>query len=71
MKVGNILWTKKKNRKRHSKINEQIKRNLYAWITRHNQVVKSQISNYCLKVMFDYQKEPQLITKFLPQVSVR
>ena len=51
MKVGNNLWAKKTKRKGHSKINEQIKRNLYTWITRHPQVVQSLISNYCLKVM--------------------
>ena len=53
MKVGSNLWTPKK-RKRHSKINEQIKHNLYTWITRHPQVVQSPISNDCLKVMLDY-----------------
>ena len=40
MKVGNSLWTKKTKRNGHSKINEQIKLNLYTWITRHPQVVK-------------------------------
>ena len=40
MKVGNIMCTNKKRRKEHSKINEQIKRNLYAWITCHPQVVQ-------------------------------
>ena len=55
----------------HSKINEQIKRNLYAWITRHPQVVQSPISNDCIKVMFDDQKEPQLVPKLLLHVSVR
>ena len=30
IKVGNSLWTNKIKRKWHSKINEQIKRNLYA-----------------------------------------
>ena len=55
----------------HSKINDQIKRNLYAWITRHPQVVKSPISNDYLKVMFDDQTEPQLVPKLLIQVSVR
>ena len=39
MKVGNILWTNKIKLKWHSKINEQIKRNMYSWITRHPQVV--------------------------------
>ena len=52
-KVCNSLWTKK--RKGHSKINEQIKRNLYTWITRHPQVVQSPISNDCLKAMLDDQ----------------
>ena len=33
MKVCNSLWTKTK-RKGHSKINEEIKLNLYTWITR-------------------------------------
>ena len=60
-----------KNRKGYSKINEQIKRNLYTWITRHPQVFQSPISNNCLKVMFDYQTEPQLVPKLLLQVSVR
>ena len=48
-----------------------IKRSLYAWITRHNQVVQSPISNHCLKVMFDDHTEPQLVPKLLLQVSVR
>ena len=58
VKVGKNLWTKK--RKGHSKINEHIKRNLYTCITRHPQVVQSPISNDCLKVMLDDQKEIQL-----------
>ena len=61
----------KKRRKGHSKINEQIKRNLYTRITRHPQVVQSSISNDCLKVMLDDQIELQLFPKFLFQVSVR
>ena len=65
MKVGNSIWTKKIKRKGHSKFNEQIERNLYAWITRHPQVVQSLISNYCLKVMVDDQTEPQLVPKLL------
>ena len=60
-----------KKPKGHSKINEQIKRNLYTWITRHPQVVQSPISNYCRKVMLDDQIEPQLFPKLLFQVSVR
>ena len=44
---------------------------MYAWITRHPQVVQSPISNYCLKVVFDDQTEPQLVPNFLLQVSVR
>ena len=58
-------------RKGHSKINDQIKHNLYAWITLHPQVVQSPISNDCLKVMFDDLTEPQLIAKLLLQVSLR
>ena len=44
---------------------------MYKWITRHPQVVQSPISNDCLKVLFDDQTEPQLVPKFLHQVSVR
>ena len=71
MKVGNSMWTNKTKVKGHSKTNKQIKRNLYAWITRHPQVFQSPISNYCLKVTFDDQTEPQLVPKLLLQVSVR
>ena len=62
---------KKTERKGHSKINEQIKCNLYTWITRHPQVVQSPISNDCLKVVLYDQTEPQLVPKLLLQVSVR
>ena len=61
----------KKKLKGHSKINEQIKHNLYTWITRHPQVFQSPISNDCLKVMLDDQTKPQLVPKLLLQVSVR
>ena len=61
----------RKKKKGHSKINEQIKRNLYTWITRHPQVVQSPISNDCLKVVLYDQPEPQLVPKLLLQVSVR
>ena len=71
MKVGTSQWTKKIKRKGHQKINEQIKRNMYAFISRHPQVLQSPISNYCLKVMFDDQIEPQLVPKLLLQMSVR
>ena len=70
MKVCNSFW-KRKGKKGHSKINEQIKRNLYTWIIRHPQVVQSPISNDCLKVVLDDQSEPQLVPKLLLQVSVR
>ena len=65
------MWTNKTEQKGHSKTNENIKHNLYAWITRHTQVVKSPISNDCLKVMFNDQTEPQLVPIVLLQVSVR
>ena len=58
MKVYTSQWTKITKRKGHLKINDQIKRNLYAWITRHPQVPQSPISNDCLKVMLDDQTEP-------------
>ena len=59
-----------KKQKRALKINEQLKLNLYTWITHHLQVVQSPISNDCLKVMLDYQTEPQLVPKLVLQVSV-
>ena len=71
MKVGNSLWTKERKLKWHSKINEYIKRNLFARITCHPQFFQSPISNDSLKVMFDDQTEPQLVPKLLPQVFVR
>ena len=71
VKVVTSQWTNKTKRKGNSNINEQIKRNLYTWITRHTQVVQSPISNDCLKVMLDEQSEPQLVLKLLLQVSVR
>ena len=71
MKVVNSLWTKKTKRRGYSKINRQIKRNVYTCITCHPQVVKSPISNYCLKVLLYDQTEPTLVPKLLLQVSVR
>ena len=71
MKVGTSQWTKIIKRKGHSKMNNQTKRNLYAWITRHPQIVQSSIYNDCLKVLLDDQTEPQLFPKLLLQVSVR
>ena len=70
IKIGNSLLTNKK-RKGHSKINEQIKINLYAWITLYTRVFQSTTSNDFLKDIFDDQTEPQLVPKFLLQVSVR
>ena len=64
MKVGSNLWTKKIKRKGNSNINEQIKLNLYTWMTHHPQVFQSPISNDCLKVVLDYQKETQLVPIF-------
>ena len=71
MKFGNSLWTNINITIKSYKINKQIKHNLYVWITRHSQVFQSPIFNDCLKVMFDDQIEPQLVPKFLLQVSVR
>ena len=58
-------------KKGRSKINDKIKRNMYAWVTRHPQVVQSPISNDCLKFVLDNQIEPQLVPKLLPHVYVR
>ena len=44
---------------------------MYTWITRNPQVLRSPISNDCLKVMLYDQSEPQLVPKLLLQVSVR
>ena len=70
MKVGNNLLNKK-TQKGHSRINEQIKHNLYTQIKRHPQVVQLPISNDCLKVMLYDQSEPQLVPKMLLHVFVR
>ena len=66
-----MQWPLGKKKKGHSKITEQIKRNLYTWITRHPQVVQSPISNDFLKVVLYDQTEPTLVPKLLLQVSVR
>ena len=71
MKVSTSQWNNKIKRKVHSRINEQIKCNLYTWITCHPQVVQSPISNDCLKFMLDDQTEPHLFPKLLLQLSVR
>ena len=55
IRVVNILCTNKTKLKGHSQINDQIKCNIYAWITRYPQVIQSPISNNCLKVISDYQ----------------
>ena len=60
-----------KKRKGHSKINDQIKLDMYAWITHNPQVVQSPISNGCLKFIFYDQTETQLVPRFLLQVLVR
>ena len=65
MKVGKSLGTKKRKQKWHSKINKQIKSNLYEWITRHPQVVQSPIYNNSPKIILDDQSEPQLVPKRL------
>ena len=54
----------------HSKINYQIKRNIYTWITRHPQVMQSPIFNDFIKVIFDDNTEPQMVPKLLLQVSI-
>ena len=69
IKVGNSLWNNEK-RKYHSKINNQIKINLYAWISLNPQVFQSPIYNDYIKVMFDDQIEPQLVPKLLLHMSV-
>ena len=71
MKGCNSFWTKKTKIKGHSKINQQIKRNIYKWITRHHKVGQSPIYNDCLKVLLVDQTEPQLVPKLLLQVSMR
>ena len=44
---------------------------MYAWITPNPQVVQPPIYNNGIKVIFDDQIEPQLVTEFSLQVSVR
>ena len=65
------MCTNKTKRKGHSKINDHIMHNIYTWITRHTQVfqspistqvVQSPISNNCIKVIFDDNTEPQLVS---------
>ena len=64
------MGIEKKNRKGNSKIDERIKKSLYNLIMHHPQVVQSPMVNDCLKVKIDGPTEPQLVPKFLLQVSV-
>ena len=48
-----------------------MKKSLYIWIINHPQVVKSPIVNDCPKVNIDCYTKPQLVPKWLLQVSVR
>ena len=50
---GKTPCSLKQKRKRHSKINEYIKKPLYNWIMHNPQVVQSLIANDCLKVKID------------------
>ena len=59
------------NQRSHTKINQEVKKDLYNWILRHPQVVVSPIANYCLKLSIDGPVEPQLFPKFLLLVSAR
>ena len=61
----------KQNLKGNSKISEEIKKSLYNWIIHNPQVVQSQVANDCLNIKMDGYTEPQLLPKFLFQVSVR
>ena len=71
VKYGNKPRALKQKLKGNSKINDQIKKSLYNWIMHHQEVMQSPIINNCLKVKIDGHTEPQLVTKFLLQVSVR
>ena len=65
------MWSIIPNSKGHTKINAQVKKYLYNWILQHPQVLKSPISNDCLKVSNDGHSEPQLVPKLFLQVYVR
>ena len=56
---------------RTSTISDRIKKDLYNFILQYPQTVKSSSANYCLQVSVDSHSEPQLVTKFVLQVSVR
>ena len=58
------------NQRSHTKINQEVKKDLYNWILRHPQVVVSPIANYCLKLSIDGQVEPQFVRKILLHVLV-
>ena len=71
IKIGNKPWELKQNKKGNSEIDEQIKKYFLNWIMYHPQVVQSTIVNDCMKVKIDGNTEPQLVPKFLLEVSVR
>ena len=51
----------------NSKIDEQIKKPQYNWVTHHPQVVQLPIFNYCLRVKIYGHTELQLVPKLLFQ----
>ena len=71
IKYGNTPRGLKQNQKGNSKINEQINKSSYNWIIHNPQVVQSPIVNDFLKLNIDGHTEPQLVPKYLLQVSVR
>ena len=70
IKYGTIPWALKQKRKGNLNFNYQIKKSHYNLIMHHPQVVQSPNLKDSLKVNIDGHTEPQLVLKFLLQVSV-
>ena len=65
-----MLWSSIPKIRGHSKINQQVKKDIYKFILQHPQVVVSPIAYDCLKLSIEGKVEPQLAPKLLLQVSV-
>ena len=65
-----MLWSSIPKNKVHTKINAQVNTSVYNFNLQRTKVLQSPIANDCLKVSIDGHSEPQLVPKWLLQVSV-
>ena len=70
IRYGSMLWSSIPKRYIHTKINGEVKKDIYNWILQHPQYIQSLIENYGHKVFIYGTAETQLVSKLLLQVYV-